>query len=31
LRPRAIGAGAVMLIDSDHWRWYFLLLGVPWG
>jgi len=24
-------AGESMIIDSDHWRHYFLLLGVLWG
>ena len=27
-----VGAAAEsVLIDSDHWRHYFLLLGVTWG
>ncbi len=24
-------AGESLIIDSDHWRHYFLLLGLIWG
>ena len=31
LPPSSASAAESVIIDSDHWRHYFLLLGVMWG